>query len=135
MRKKLLRKEVTDFWAVVEGILTGIPTYPYSKATEVFSNVMGEPIRVVMCVRIVFRVVVVAILILQVALILANPLMVILVVGAAHHKPLLIVCCLKDKSQRGSLLTTHPYLREVVRPCAPGPLLQAVELEVAPKLD
>ena len=88
-----------------------------------------------MCVRIVLRVVVVAILILQVALVLANPLVVILVVGAAHHKPLLIVY-LKEKSQRTSLLKTHPYLRdEVVGPCAPGPLLQAVELEVAPKLD
>ena len=59
---------------------------------------MGEPIRVVMCVRIALRVVV-AILILQVALVLANPLVVILVVGAAHYKHLLIVCCLKDKSQ------------------------------------
>merc|ERR1719341_1272621 len=94
---------------------------PYCKPTIVLSNVMGQPICVVLCVRIVLRVVVVAILILQVALILATPLVVILVVGAAHHKPLLIVCC--------------PDLGEVVRPCAAGPLLEGVELQVAPELD
>ena len=30
---------------------------------------------------------------------------------------------------------TDPYLREVVGPSAPGPLLANVELEIAPQLD
>ena len=33
------------------------------------------------------------------------------------------------------LLPTDPYLREGVRPGAPGPLLEGVELEVAPQLN
>ena len=32
-------------------------------------------------------------------------------------------------------MPTDPYLREGVRPGAPGPLLEGVELEVAPQLD
>ena len=76
-----------------------LKAYPYCQATVVVSNTMSEPVCVVMCVRIVLRVVVVAVLILQVSLILAHPLVVLLVVGAAHHIASLIVCCLKDKSE------------------------------------
>ena len=92
------------FWTVwySKRSIQTLKAYPYCQATVVVSDTMGEPVCVIVCVWIALRVVVVAVLILQVSLILANPLVVLLVVGAAHHKTLLIVCCLKDKSDRTS---------------------------------
>ena len=78
--------------------INNLESYPYRQATVVISHIVNESVCVVMGVRIPLGIVV-PVWILQVPLVIANSLVVVLVVSAAHHKTLAIVCCLKLKSQ------------------------------------
>ena len=84
--------------------------------------------------------VVVLVLLLQVALVLALLAVVLLAVGAAHHKALLVVGLLLHigvviMGGRSYDRASYPYLGEGVGPGTPGPLLALVKQQVAEQLN